>query len=223
MRQAASTGRLPSTVVSSEHAGQAQADAQGDDDSAAELLAGRRLLLLLQSRRALFFLALAAICHGRGARRRPLSYRVDLVYSNSLPPTRPAPLMSLIVQKYGGTSVADPERINAVADRVVETRRQGNQVVVVVSAMGHTTDQLIELAKGVTPDPSAREMDMLSHVRGADHHGIDGDGDPRSRDRGHQPDRAPRPGSSPTAATGQPGSRRSGAIGSSKGWMRARL
>ena len=69
--------------------------------------------------------------------------------------------MSLIVQKYGGTSVADPERINAVADRVVETRQQGNQVVVVVSAMGHTTDQLIELAKAVTPDPSAREMDML--------------------------------------------------------------
>lgn len=97
----------------------------------------------------------------RMAPRRPLSYRVDLVDSNSIQPIRPASIMSLIVQKYGGTSVADPERINAVADRVVETRRQGNQVVVVVSAMGHTTDQLIELAKGVTPDPPAREMDML--------------------------------------------------------------
>ncbi|MGH8928796.1 MAG: aspartate kinase [Acidimicrobiia bacterium] len=69
--------------------------------------------------------------------------------------------MSLIVQKYGGTSLANPERINSVADRVVETRRNGHQVVVVVSAMGHTTDELIELAKGVSPDPPAREMDML--------------------------------------------------------------
>ena len=57
-----------------------------------------------------------------------------------------------------------------------------------VSAMGHTTDQLIELAKGVTPDPSAREMDMLLTVRGANHDGTDGDGDPRSGRRGHQPD-----------------------------------
>lgn len=69
--------------------------------------------------------------------------------------------MSLIVQKYGGTSVATPERISAVASRVVETHQQGNHVVVVVSAMGQTTDDLVDLAKAVNPDPPAREMDML--------------------------------------------------------------
>ena len=69
--------------------------------------------------------------------------------------------MSIIVQKYGGTSVADPERISAVADRIVATRRRGDDVVVVVSAMGHTTDELIALAQGVNPDPPGREMDML--------------------------------------------------------------
>jgi aspartate kinase len=69
--------------------------------------------------------------------------------------------MSLIVQKYGGTSVATPERINAVADRIVSTRQAGNDLVVVVSAMGHTTDELVTLAQAVTPDPPAREMDML--------------------------------------------------------------
>ncbi|MGQ0848856.1 MAG: aspartate kinase [Actinomycetota bacterium] len=69
--------------------------------------------------------------------------------------------MPLIVQKYGGTSVADPGRINSVADRVVAATKAGNQVVVVVSAMGHTTDELIDLARAVNPDPPAREMDML--------------------------------------------------------------
>ena len=69
--------------------------------------------------------------------------------------------MALIVQKYGGTSVATPERISAVASRVVETHQKGNQVVVVVSAMGRTTDDLTSLAKAVNPDPPAREMDML--------------------------------------------------------------
>jgi aspartate kinase len=69
--------------------------------------------------------------------------------------------MSLIVQKYGGTSVATPERINAVADRIVSTRQAGNDLVVVVSAMGQTTDELVALAQAVTPDPPAREMDML--------------------------------------------------------------
>ncbi len=68
--------------------------------------------------------------------------------------------MPLVVQKYGGTSVADPERISAVADRVCATARE-NQVVVVVSAMGQTTDELISLAQAITPDPPAREMDML--------------------------------------------------------------
>ena len=69
--------------------------------------------------------------------------------------------MSIVVQKYGGTSVADPERISRVADRVVATHNEGNNVVVVVSAMGKTTDELIELAAAVNPDPPAREMDML--------------------------------------------------------------
>lgn len=69
--------------------------------------------------------------------------------------------MAVVVQKYGGTSVADPERIQAVADRVAAARRAGDDVVVVVSAMGQTTDELIRLARAVTPDPPPREMDML--------------------------------------------------------------
>jgi aspartate kinase len=69
--------------------------------------------------------------------------------------------MPVIVQKYGGTSVADPARIKAVADRVVRTRAEGNDVVVVVSAMGQTTDQLLDLAAQVSSTPHPREMDML--------------------------------------------------------------
>jgi len=69
--------------------------------------------------------------------------------------------MSLIVQKYGGTSVGDAERIAGVARRVVETRKAGNDVVVVVSAMGRTTDDLIALATHVSSQPGGREMDML--------------------------------------------------------------
>ncbi|RMG68476.1 MAG: aspartate kinase [Nitrospirae bacterium] len=67
----------------------------------------------------------------------------------------------LIVQKYGGTSVANIDRIKAVADRVVKTVREGNQVVVVVSAMAGETDKLIELAHQVNPSPGEREMDLL--------------------------------------------------------------
>ena len=69
--------------------------------------------------------------------------------------------MSLIVQKYGGTSVANPERIQNVAKRILETQRAGNQVVVVVSAMSGMTDSLIKLASEVAPHPSEREMDVL--------------------------------------------------------------
>ncbi len=69
--------------------------------------------------------------------------------------------MPIVVQKYGGTSVADPERISAVADRIRETRGQGNDVVVVVSAMGQATDELIELAAKVSDSPPRRELDML--------------------------------------------------------------
>jgi len=69
--------------------------------------------------------------------------------------------MALIVQKYGGTSVGSTERISVVADRVVQTASEGNSVVVVVSAMGDTTDQLLAMAQEITPLPSAREMDLL--------------------------------------------------------------
>jgi aspartate kinase len=69
--------------------------------------------------------------------------------------------MSLIVQKYGGTSVGSAERIRAVAEHVAQTRRDGHEVVVVVSAMGKTTDDLIVLAEQISPNNPAREMDML--------------------------------------------------------------
>ncbi len=69
--------------------------------------------------------------------------------------------MAVVVQKYGGTSVADPSRIQAVADRVRDTVAQGNDLVVVVSAMGQTTDRLTSLAAEITSHPAPREMDML--------------------------------------------------------------
>ena len=69
--------------------------------------------------------------------------------------------MALIVQKYGGTSVGNTDRIKNVAKRVAEYRAKGDQVVVVVSAMSGVTDNLIKLAKDITPLPSEREMDML--------------------------------------------------------------
>jgi len=69
--------------------------------------------------------------------------------------------MALIVQKYGGTSVADAERIKTVVRRIATAKDKGNQVVVVVSAMGDTTDELIELAYSVTAQPSDRELDVL--------------------------------------------------------------
>jgi aspartate kinase len=69
--------------------------------------------------------------------------------------------VGLLVQKFGGSSVADPDRIRAVADHVVRTRRSGNDVIAVVSAMGKTTDDLVRLAGDVTRRPGGREMDML--------------------------------------------------------------
>lgn len=69
--------------------------------------------------------------------------------------------MSLIVQKYGGSSVATADAIRRVAARIVETKRAGNDVVVAVSAMGDTTDELIDLATAVNDDPNPREMDIL--------------------------------------------------------------
>lgn len=69
--------------------------------------------------------------------------------------------MALIVQKYGGSSVGNVERIKNVARRIVKKKREGNKLVVVVSAMGDTTDELIELAGQITSKPNEREMDML--------------------------------------------------------------
>ena len=69
--------------------------------------------------------------------------------------------MGLIVQKFGGSSVADAEGLKRVASRIVATKKSGHQVVVVVSAMGDTTDELIDLANQVSPLPNGRELDML--------------------------------------------------------------
>jgi aspartate kinase len=70
-------------------------------------------------------------------------------------------VMSLVVQKYGGSSVSDAERIKRVAERIVATRKAGHDVCVVVSAMGDTTDELLDLANQVSPLPPPRELDML--------------------------------------------------------------
>ncbi len=69
--------------------------------------------------------------------------------------------MGLIVQKYGGSSVGNIKRIKRVAERIAKTAEQGNQVVVAVSAMGDTTDELVSLARAIHPDPPHREFDML--------------------------------------------------------------
>jgi len=70
-------------------------------------------------------------------------------------------IMAIVVQKYGGSSVADVEKLRRVAERIMRTRDTGHQVVVVVSAMGDTTDELLAMAKRVTPNPDRRELDML--------------------------------------------------------------
>jgi aspartate kinase len=69
--------------------------------------------------------------------------------------------MALLVQKFGGTSVADVERIQAVAQRIADSRQAGHDLVIVVSAMGHTTDELTGLARAISSNPPQREMDML--------------------------------------------------------------
>jgi aspartate kinase len=68
---------------------------------------------------------------------------------------------NIVVQKYGGSSVADVDKLKQVAQRIVRTRRSGKKVVVVVSAMGKTTNQLLEKARAISPSPSRRELDML--------------------------------------------------------------
>ena len=69
--------------------------------------------------------------------------------------------MALVVQKYGGSSVADAKRIKGVAKRIAQAKDKGDRVVVVVSAMGDTTDELVKLAYQVSEHPSGRELDVL--------------------------------------------------------------
>src|SRR5690606_24971341 len=76
-------------------------------------------------------------------------------------PSMEVPPVALIVQKYGGSSVADAEGIKRVAKRIVDTRRAGHDVVVAVSAMGDTTDELLDLAAQIAPIPAPRELDIL--------------------------------------------------------------
>src|SRR5438132_12379869 len=75
-----------------------------------------------------------------------------------------APHAGTIVMKFGGTSVGDPDKLKAVARRLVAAREEGRRVVGVLSAMGHTTDELIALAHEVSPNPDPRELDMLVSV-----------------------------------------------------------
>src|ERR1700737_2704810 len=92
-----------------------------------------------------------------------LGASVTWVDSTSVCPTRPEerPTVALVVQKYGCSSVADAACVKRVAQRIVATRKAGDDVVVVVSAMGDTTDELIDLANQVSPLPPGRELDML--------------------------------------------------------------
>jgi aspartate kinase len=82
----------------------------------------------------------------------------------SIPREDKPPRVGTIVMKFGGTSVADPERLKAVARRIVGAREAGSRVVAVLSAMGKTTDELIDLAQEVSPAPDPRELDMLISV-----------------------------------------------------------
>ncbi len=109
--------------------------------------------------------------------------------------------MALVVQKYGGSSVSDADRIRRVAERIVETKKAGNDVVVVVSAMGDTTDDLLDLARQVNPAPPPREMDMLltSGGSGSPTHWWPWRSPHSARRRAPSPGR--RPASSPPART----------------------
>ena len=94
------------------------------------------------------------------------SWRLDDVYRTKIGYRRSKGFvgMNIIVQKYGGSSVADVEKIGLVAKRIANEYRAGRRLVVVVSAMGNTTSELIHLARQVSPDPDRRELDMLISV-----------------------------------------------------------
>ena len=89
---------------------------------------------------------------------------VDYEAVPAVAPAEAQPRLGTVVMKFGGTSVADPERLRAVARRLVAAREAGNRVVAVVSAMGDTTDELVALAYRVSPTPKPRELDMLISV-----------------------------------------------------------
>src|SRR5215216_2041932 len=89
---------------------------------------------------------------------RPIRARL---YDDTFAPSQPRGFMAVVVQKFGGSSVANAERIMRAARRAVRAKQAGNQVVVVVSARGDTTDDLIQLAGEISENPPAREMDML--------------------------------------------------------------
>jgi aspartate kinase len=93
--------------------------------------------------------------------QHPTTFQAELRSRAGLLESGPVTPTGIVVQKYGGSSVADTEKIKLVAKRIARTKAQGKKVVVVVSAMGKTTNQLIEKAKAVSPAPSRRELDML--------------------------------------------------------------
>ncbi len=97
--------------------------------------------------------------------------------------------MALVVQKYGGSSVADADCVKRVAQRIVDTKNAGNEVVVVVSAMGDTTDELIDLAEQVSPAPPRARARHAADRRRAHLDGGARDGDlrPRGARRGRSP------------------------------------
>src|SRR5690606_27662640 len=96
-----------------------------------------------------------------GGRASHDSRKLHSIFDQREPDSSGAPTVALIVQKYGGSSVADAEAIKRVAQRIVAQKKAGYDVVVVVSAMGDTTDELLDLAEQVSPLPPGRELDML--------------------------------------------------------------